>query len=148
MVNQRAIVLLGDFSDNRRVIDPVARQFEWRIESVPDLGRMIEVCRCSSVKAVFVNTRDERFHVKQVRLAAAWYRVPLVACMGFRDTLPDRELEACYHSLRLPIHPGEFRQCLGFLSQAERSHPAASPLRPNIVRDLAPTAAFPLHAHR
>jgi hypothetical protein len=121
MVNQRAIVLLGDFSDDRRVIDPVARQFECRIESAPNLDCAVELCGSRQVSAVLVNTKEGGICLEAVRAELEWRGVPVVACFGFHDVPPERELKSCYHTLRLPLDYAEFRQCLGFLSQALRS---------------------------
>ncbi|MCC6538702.1 MAG: hypothetical protein IT162_14195 [Bryobacterales bacterium] len=111
-----SLALLGQFSDDRSVIDSVAAEFGWQTveaadsrqleqlhERGPVVGTLVDMSTCANPDSVSSAPRA-------------------VLCTGAAARVPEEELEklGAFDALLLPLQRDELRQSLGFLAAALR----------------------------
>lgn len=124
MTKTACIALLGDFSDEPVTLASIGSEFCWSVDAVSDLRGLEDLCRRNDVVAVLLNARTMNVSwedaLKAVRAIAPQARP--VICHSAPQMHSRREMTeaGAYHTLLLPLDPGEVRQSFGFVSDAKR----------------------------
>lgn len=116
------IVLLGDI--NRRAVDRVATEFGWSVANIETLERLQQVSAARDVVAVLFEPHTFALSwpeaLKSV-IDASPAALPIV-CHRISEVIdwPDLAAAGAFHMVPLPIHEGEIRQSLSFVSSAKQ----------------------------
>ena len=121
------VALLGDFSEERLPLSSIGREFSWSTSRVANLGELEALCRWTHVVAVLIHSRSMdmpwNLLLNLVRAMAPGAKV--VMCYSAAESgLASMMTEAgAFHTLMLPLDPGEVKQSLGFVSASSRTAP-------------------------
>ena len=116
-----SLVVLGEFSGRGDLLDFFAAKHGWTLEYVRSFDALEVLSNERNVIAVLFCPRN---------LAMPWERaldlivktvpkaLPII-CHGFAEIVPWAEAAAAgaFLPLRLPLHPDEVKQCLGFVAE-------------------------------
>lgn len=127
------LVLLGEFPDDRAVIDRAAGEFGWRPVRAASYEQLEALCRGRDVIGTLVDFRTCRDAacLSEACLSSRpnGHRILPIVCTGVAGRLNPHELETlgAFDTLLLPLRYAEVRQALGFLAQAAggRNEPVA-----------------------
>jgi DNA-binding NtrC family response regulator len=122
------VVLLGDLPVERTAFDVFVTQLGWSLQKAASFRCLEEMSDDNVVAVLFdANTLGVSWaEALKLVLDAAPSALPIV-CHRFSETMEWPELAAAgaFHSLPLPLDPGEVRQSLGFAWSAKRIAPAS-----------------------
>jgi hypothetical protein len=122
VLNEPIVVFLGDFQNDRLLLDEVDGHLGWRFCQVPTSEALANLIPpLSSVTAVYLDQVSEKNLAEE--LSAIRNCVPearIVVCYPLRSPVMAEELVSAgaFHSLPKPLHMGELKQSLGFVWEA------------------------------
>jgi len=146
MQNTGIVVLLGALPVNHSVLNHLAAEFGWTVQSAAALA---ELSDDQNLAVVLFSPRHMALpweQALQAVLEAAPRALPIL-CHTFAETLdwPRAAHAGAFHSLLLPFDAREVRQSLGFAWSAKlRSATILKPRRPRLRRIIGrPSRAVP-----
>lgn len=112
-----AILLLGDFSQERVAFEEIASEFSFSLLRAASLSEVRGLSSTPNVAAIFLHAECNAGNWRELVPDAR-----LILCQRFRIR-SDENSRSAFHALRLPLHPSELRQALGFVWAAVHRKP-------------------------
>jgi DNA-binding NtrC family response regulator len=146
---RETVSLLANLSERPRWIDTLFAECDWSFEHAENLAKLREIGAGRDVVAVLIDPASLAMQPTQAlrTVSEALPRALPILCHKASEILPWAQLAqaGAFHALLMPLHAGEVRQTLGFVSAQRRRRPRVVALhdRPMASSHRAQPAGIP-----